>query len=108
MNATEVKGLTDQQLAEKLTARERDLVTGRFQRAQNQLENTASLVLIRKDIARIKGEARAREQSQKLAKDSLLAKQVKGAAKPAAAPAAANAEKGGFLKGIVDKLTAKE
>lgn len=108
MNAAEVKGLTDQQLAEKLAIRERDLVTGRFQKAQNQLENTASLALIRKDIARIKGEARTREQAQKLNKDSLLPKQAKSGAKPAAAPAAANAEKGGFLKGIVDKLTAKE
>ncbi len=108
MNAAEVKGLTDQQLAEKLSVRERDLVTGRFQKAQNQLENTASLALIRKDIARIKGEARTREQAQKLGKDSLLPKLAKGAAKSSPAPVAANAEKGGFLKGIVDKLTAKE
>ena len=108
MNAAEVKGLTDQQLAEKLSARERDLVTGRFQKAQNQLENTASLAIIRKDIARIKGEARTREQAQKLAKDSLLPKQAKGATRAPVVAAAANAEKGGFLKGIVDKLTAKE
>jgi large subunit ribosomal protein L29 len=108
MNATEVKGLTDQQLAEKLAVRERDLVTARFQKAKNQLENTASLATIRKDIARIKSEARVREQVQKLGKGDLLAKQAKGVAKPGAAPAAANAEKGGFLKGIVDKLTAKE
>lgn len=108
MNAAEVKGLSDQQLAEKLATRERDLVTARFAKSKNQLENTASVSVIRKDIARIKTEARAREAAQKLAKGSLLGKAGKDAAKPAAAPAAANAEKGGFLKGIVDKLTTKE
>jgi len=101
--------LSDDALVAKIRERERELVRTRFAHSMNQLENTASLRVIRKDIARLQTEARAREVAQSRPKGSLLQLTAKKEAAPEATttPAAAP-EKGGFLKGIVDKLTNKE
>jgi hypothetical protein len=75
----------------------------------NQLENTARLKVLRREIAQLRTEARARELANGLAKDDLIARHRSTFAgvRPAAS-GAAPAEKSGFLSGIVDKLTGKE
>jgi large subunit ribosomal protein L29 len=104
------KSMTDEQLVQSIRSKERELVAARFRHSSNQLENTATLRVIRKDIARLKTEVRSRELANGLHHGALLARHARGTA-GAAAPAAADqapAERGGFLKGIVDRLTGKE
>ena len=105
----DLKGLSDQALVEKISTTERDLVTARFDHAQQQLEDTSTLSRIRKDIARMKTEVRARELAQGLRKGQLevqFSSSARGVAPVSAERTAA--DRGGFLKGIVDRLTAKE
>jgi large subunit ribosomal protein L29 len=97
--------LNDEQLVHRFLERERELVSSRFRHATSQLENTASMRVVRKDLARILTELRARERANGSAKGSLMDRhrrsfQASGAAAPAAS--------GGFLQGIVDKLSAQE
>jgi large subunit ribosomal protein L29 len=105
--------LSDEQLVHEVLQSERELVGGRFKLSMQQLENTSRLRVIRKEIARMRTEARRREIAAGLARDTLLARHRRTfsaadrAAGAAAAPAA-KAEKGGFLAGIVDKLKGKE
>jgi large subunit ribosomal protein L29 len=98
--------LSDQDLVGKVVQIERDLVVARFKHSTNQLENTASLRVLRKEIARLRTEARAREVAQGLSKDGLFAK-YQGTASPTTA-SDAPAVKGGFLQGIVDKISSNE
>jgi large subunit ribosomal protein L29 len=100
--------LTDEQLVHRMLQVERDLVAARFRHSMNQLENTASLGGLRKEIARLKTEARQREVANGLPKNALFDQHAKtfGASKAASSDAAA--EKGGFLSGIVDKLTGND
>ena len=103
--------LSDEQLVHRVLQSERDLVAARFKHSLNQLENTAKLGVLRRDIARLRTEARARELAAGLRKGDLLAKHrtsFAGAGKPAAGGETKATEKGGFLSGIVDKLTGKE
>jgi len=100
--------LSDQQLVHKMLQVERDLVDARFKHSMNQLENTAHLGGLRKEIAKLKTEARKREQAAGLEKNALFAKHVGSFGASSADDAAAPAEKGGFLSGIVDKLTNKD
>ncbi len=105
-----LKAMSDEQLVQGLLGKERELVASRFRHSMNQLENTATLRVIRKDIARMKTEVRARELATGGQHGSLAAKFGRAtAATPAnAAAEQAPAERGGFLKGIVDRLTGKE
>jgi len=99
--------LSDEQLIHKALQIERDLVTARFKHSMNQLENTARLRVLRREIARIQTEARVRELKAELPKNALLARhQASFGATRGVAPA--QPEKGGFLSGIVDKLTGKD
>lgn len=101
--------LNDEQLVHRVMQVERDLVAMRFKHSMNQLANTAGLRELRAEIARLRTEARSRELANGLGKDALIAKHrgsfTLGARGTGAAPAQ---EKGGFLSGIVDKLTGKE
>jgi large subunit ribosomal protein L29 len=101
--------LSDAELVHKVLQTERDLVAARFKHSLNQLENTAKLGVLRRDIARMRTEARTRELKNGLPKGQLLVthRATFGGAKAASSDAPA-AEKGGFLSGIVDKLTGKE
>lgn len=100
-----IRELSDEQLVHKFLERERELVTSRFRLATSQLENTASLSGIRKDIARISTEIRSRERAAGAPKGSLMDRHRRSfRASGAAAPATG----GGFLQGIVDKLSAQE
>ncbi len=105
--------MSDEQLVHKVLQSERDLVASRFKLSMQQLENTSRLRVIRKEIARMRTEARRREIAAGLSRDALLGQHRRSfsaeerVAGAAAAPVP-KAEKGGFLAGIVDKLKGKE
>ena len=54
MKASEIRDMSVEELNEKLTGLKEELFNLRFQLAVNQLENTARLKAVKKDIARIK------------------------------------------------------
>ncbi len=54
MKATEIRGMSVEEMNEKLTGLKEELFALRFQLAVNQLDNTARLKAVKKDIARIK------------------------------------------------------
>lgn len=54
MKAEDVRALSDDQLKEQLQKLRREQFNLRFQAASGQLENTARVGQIRKDVARIK------------------------------------------------------
>jgi large subunit ribosomal protein L29 len=58
--ADEFKGMSLDQLDDRLVKLKKEQFNLRFQRASGQLENTARIRLIRRDIARIKTEASAK------------------------------------------------
>ena len=53
MKATEIRELSAEELAVKLTDLKKDLFNLRLQHATNQLDNTARITEVRKNIARI-------------------------------------------------------
>ena len=61
MKAKEVRDLSVDEMNEKLVSLKEELFALRFQLAVNQLENTARLNAVKKDIARIKTNLRAAE-----------------------------------------------
>lgn len=99
--------LTDEQLVHKVLQAERDLVATRFKHKTNTLENTSSLRVVRRDIARLRTEARRREIAAGLGTGALLSAHSSSFSR-ASSGESGPAEKGGFLSGIVDKLTGKE
>ena len=100
--------LSDQELVHRVYKAERDLVSARFKHSMNQLENTSVLRQIRREIATLRTETRRRERDNELPKDSLLQQHGASFGGVAGGESAAPAEKGGFLSGIVDKLTGKD
>ena len=54
MEASDLRAKTESQLAEQLVELEKERFNLRFQAASGQLENTARVRLVRRDIARIK------------------------------------------------------
>ena len=56
-----LKELPDHELVEKLGATKQELFNLRFQHVTGQLDNSARLGQLRKDVARINTEMRARE-----------------------------------------------
>ena len=103
------KDLSDQQLAHQVIESERSLVGLKFQHSLSTLQNTSKLGKLKKDIARLKTEARRREVAQGARKDTLVQSHAATFVKAAPAGKATTEEAaGGFLSGIVDKLTAKE
>ena len=61
MKASEVRELSTDDLNEKLSEARAELFNLRFQMATSQLDNTARVKIVKKDIARICTELRARE-----------------------------------------------
>lgn len=53
MNATELKAKTPDQLRDELIALKKEAFNLRFQQATGQLENTARMRAVRRDVARI-------------------------------------------------------
>ena len=61
MKPAEIRSLDDKQLREKLKECRAELFNLRFQMATSQLDNTARVKNVKKDVARILTEIRARE-----------------------------------------------
>ena len=61
MKPAEIRELTDAQLADKLKEMRAELFNLRFQMATSQLDNTARVKTVTKDIARVLTEQRARQ-----------------------------------------------
>ncbi|TFL19550.1 50S ribosomal protein L29 [Jannaschia formosa] len=53
MDATELRGKTPDELREQLTQLKKEAFNLRFQQATNQLENTARMRQVRRDVARV-------------------------------------------------------
>ena len=115
MRFNEIANLSDEALIHKTISLDHELVMARFRHATQQLDDTSVLAKLRKDIARLSTAAREREVAQGLPKNGLHAKHASSfskddgaaggddAAQTAEAPAS-----GGFLKGIVDKISGSE
>lgn len=63
MKAVEIRALSAGDLQSKLKEARAELFNLRFQMATGQLDNTARVKEVKKDIARIQTEMRAREMS---------------------------------------------
>ena len=61
MNPAEIRELSAEDLSTKLKEAREELFNLRFQMATSQLDNTARVRQVKKDIARIQTEMRARE-----------------------------------------------
>lgn len=61
MKYKEIRELTDEELAKKLEEGRAELFNLRFQMATSQLDNTARVTTVKRDIARVQTEMRARE-----------------------------------------------
>ena len=75
MSVADLREMTDQELAEALVEAKEERFNLRFQVATNQLDNTARLKTVKKDIARILTVMRERESSAAVA-SSAAAKAV--------------------------------
>lgn len=64
MKASEINAMQVDELNAKLVDLKEELFALRFQLAANQLENTARLKTVKKDIARVKTALRAAELSE--------------------------------------------
>ena len=61
MKYQEIRELTDEELAKKLEEGRAELFNLRFQMATSQLDNTARVTNVKRDIARVQTEMRARQ-----------------------------------------------
>ena len=61
MKSTELRELSDQELSKKLEDTRAELFNLRFQMATSQLDNTDRVTTVKRDIARIQTEIRARQ-----------------------------------------------
>ena len=61
MKYSEIRELSDSELAKKLEDGRAELFNLRFQMATSQLDNTARVTTVKRDIARVLTEMRARE-----------------------------------------------
>ena len=64
MKATEIRELSAEELAVKLTDLKKDLFNLRLQHATNQLENPTRIAEVKRDIARVNTILRERELSE--------------------------------------------
>ena len=61
MKYKEIRELTDEELAKKLEEGRAELFNLRFQMATSQLDNTARVTTVKREIARVQTEMRARQ-----------------------------------------------
>ena len=85
MKAGQVSGMTEDQLSDELVKLKKEQFNLRFQAASGQLENTARVRQIRRDIARIKTIARQRPATEAEVKGKVETKAPKS---PKTAPKA--------------------
>jgi large subunit ribosomal protein L29 len=99
MKAHEVRSMTPDQRVDELVKLKKEQFNLRFQAASGQLENTARVRQIRRDIARIRTitqqspQAETRAKAAPAPKAEKVAKPKEAAAKPKAAPKAKSAAK---------------
>ncbi len=112
MKASDIRELSDEALVHQELDLERQLIAAKFHHSMQQLEDTAQIGKLRKEIARLHTETRNREKALGVAKNSLRDQHRRtfGAneAQEAAADAGQEEAKGGFLRGIVDRFSGKE
>lgn len=106
MDYADLQKLDDEALVHRELQLERDLITARFRKKTNQLENTALLSALRKDLARARTEQRVRERARGLGPNALRNRYRSSFRPGEAAPHAKKSEAGGggFLKGIADRF----
>ncbi len=107
MQFSEIKDLTDEKLVHTELGLERDLIAGRIRLATNQLEDTSTLKKLRRDIARLQTAARQRELEQGLNRNALK-NRYRGSFKADGTAQDGDEDGGGFLKGIVDKISSND
>ncbi len=71
MSVTDLREMTDQELAEALIEAKEERFNLRFQVATNQLDNTARLKIVKKEIARILTVMRERELASSASADGV-------------------------------------
>jgi ribosomal protein L29 len=105
MANVDLKALSDEALIHHELAMERTYVLKRFAHRTNQLDDTSSLKVVRREIARTRTEERLRERAQSVAKDSLRTshRHTFKPGKVGAVGAVASASSG-FLSGIASKF----
>ena len=110
MAATNLSEMTDEQLVHHELSLERELITATFQLRVGELENTADLGRLRKEIARSRTAQRDRELDRDNPKNSLPKNTLRNRYRSSFTPGATSAgateasESGGFLKGIANKF----
>ncbi len=70
MKAGDARAMTDDQLADELIGLKKEQFNLRFQQATGQMENTARIRQVRRDIARIKTTQRSRAGSAAATEDA--------------------------------------
>ena len=111
MGAEELRMKTEDQLKSDLANLKKEAFNLRFQQANGQLENTARVRTVRRDIARIMtflGQKAAVAGSSAPAKPAAEAKPAKAKAKKAAKPKAEAAEKKAAKKPKAESPKAKK
>ena len=105
MKYSDLTKLTDEELVHQELRLERKMLESQFRLKTGQLEDTASVGFVRKDIARIRTAQRGREATAGLGKNALRDRH-RGTFDPKAieTTAATSGSTGGFLKGIADRL----
>jgi large subunit ribosomal protein L29 len=92
MKTADVRAMTLDQLDDEVLKLKKEQFNLRFQRATGQLENTARVRVLRRDVARIKTIARQKREGKPEPKPAVEAK-PKSAAAPKAKRAAAQPKK---------------
>ncbi len=107
MSTADLKNLDDKALVHRELQLERELVDAQFRMKTNQLEDTSKLAKLRKGIARARTLQREREIEQSL-NPNALRDMHRTSFVPGQIGSGGEGGAGGFLKGIVDKVTPAE
>ena len=67
MKAADIRAMSDDQLKEEILKLKKEQFNLRFQKASGQVENTARIRQVRRDIARLKTEQTARAKKRAIA-----------------------------------------
>ena len=107
MSVADLKKLDDKGLVHRELQLERELLDAQFRIKTNQLEDTSKLAKLRKGIARARTLQREREIEQSLSPNALRDLH-RSSFTPGAVGVDGAGSAGGFLKGIVDKVSPAE
>ena len=107
MAYAELAKLDDKSLVHRELQLERELMDVLFRQKTGQLEDTSKMSKLRKEIARARTLQRERENEQSLSKNALR-DQHRTSFVPGQIGTDGEGGAGGFLKGIVDKVTPTE